>query len=106
MSAALIQVTKSCFECGFRIPSNGHVPDSCYVFPGNCYSGKPNEACCGAKKSAECANLQAHNNRVMQLPTWEDVYKWAIDSHGTPDLDQGRYAILRGCYDFICQQQS
>jgi len=39
-----------------------------------------------------------------KLPPWEDIYKWAMDSHGTPDLDLGRYAILRGCYDYMCHQ--
>jgi hypothetical protein len=46
-------------------------------------------------------NSSSHNTSIPKFPTWEEVYKWAIDSHGSPDIDQGRYAILRGCYDFI-----
>lgn len=46
----------------------------------------------------------AQNTGSPKLPTWEEVYKWAMDSHGTPDLDHDRYAILRGCYEFICRQ--
>jgi hypothetical protein len=46
---------------------------------------------------------QLHNTGSPKLPTWEEVYKWGMESHGTPDLDQGRYAILRGCYDYICR---
>ena len=57
MSAAIIEVPDSCFQCNHRMPSNGHVPDSCYVFLQNCSGGVPCDACRGARKAAEGANL-------------------------------------------------
>jgi hypothetical protein len=54
-------------------------------------------------KSSELAK-QSPNTGSPKLPTWEETYKWAYGSHGAPDLDQGQYAILRGCYEFICRQ--
>lgn len=53
MSIAILELPESCLECPYRIPSNGHVPDKCYVFKGDCFGDRPNEACCNSRKAAE-----------------------------------------------------
>ena len=53
MKRAVINVPDNCFHCRHRIESNGHVPDSCYIFWVACYGGKPCDACRSARKIYE-----------------------------------------------------